>query len=305
MPFIRYINKKPQASTIELIDLTNIIINEYKEMGFALTLRQIYYQFVSRDWISNSKRSYDRLGTAINTGRLCGLIDWDAINDNLRELESVPHWKDPQEIILACAKQFRLDKWADQKFRPEIWVEKDALSSIVESVCTRMDVPYLVCRGYASQSAVWQSGQRMIEHIIKGQIPIVFHFGDHDPSGIDMTRDNHERLTMFTEGRGFQFRRIALNFDQVQTYKPPPNPAKQTDSRFKTYRKQHGEKSWELDALDPKVLVNLIMKAITSVRNDRKWRIQVKREEKFRTELSLAGENWKDAIKFLEKENKK
>jgi len=114
MPYICYRKKKFGASALKTISLANEIIADYKSQGFELTLRQLYYQFVSRDLIPNSQREYKNLGTIINDGRLAGLIDWNAIIDRTRNLVSPSTWNSPKEIVEACASQFRSDKWEDQ-----------------------------------------------------------------------------------------------------------------------------------------------------------------------------------------------
>lgn len=264
MPKIKYqdINFKPQ--TLKMIDQANTIIAEYQAQGFDLTLRQLYYQFVSRDLLPNTLQSYKNLGGIINDARLAGLIDWNTIVDRTRELRSLSHWDDPSEMVAACSEQLNVDLWATQSYRPEVWIEKDALVGVFERVCHELDVPLLSCRGYTSQSEMWSSAQRMLRYKRKGQTPFIFHFGDHDPSGKDMSRDIQDRLELFTGGR-VRFDRLALNMDQVEEYDPPPNPAKITDSRAQGYIADFGESSWELDALEPTVLAELVRKAVTGI----------------------------------------
>lgn len=109
-----------------------------------------------------------------------------------------------------------------------------------------------------SQSELYFAGKRIEDRYNgTGQETVVLHFGDHDPSGCDMTRDNEARLCMFAN-MDVTVERLALNKDQIKKYKPPPNPAKITDSRAKEYIKRHGHSSWELDALEPKVIAELI-----------------------------------------------
>lgn len=146
MPKICYRKKKFSPDRLDKIEKTNIIVAEYKAQGYELTLRQIYYQFVSRGYVANNMREYKNLGDVINDGRLAGLIDWEALVDRTRALKDLAHWDDPADIIAACAKQFRLDKWDNQPVRVEVWVEKDALVGILERVCEEMDVPYFSCR---------------------------------------------------------------------------------------------------------------------------------------------------------------
>lgn len=141
MPKICYTPRSFSVASCLLIDKANEIIAEYEAMGFDLTLRQLYYQMVARDIIANKQTEYKRLGSIINDARLAGLIDWDRINDLTRELRSVSHWGAPGDIIDSAARAFRLDKWADQDYRLEVWVEKDALRNVVERICTALDAP--------------------------------------------------------------------------------------------------------------------------------------------------------------------
>jgi hypothetical protein len=197
MPKICYIAKRFNAEHQGLITLANSIIEDYHAQGYDLTLRQVYYQMVARDVIPNTMQSYKRLGGIIDDARLAGLIDWTAIVDRTRNLRSLSHWEDPAEIISSAASSYRIDKWANQSYRPEVWVEKDALVGVIGQVCERWDVPYFSCRGYTSSSEMWAASQRLKRHARKGQTPIIFHLGDHDPSGKDMTRDITSRLELF------------------------------------------------------------------------------------------------------------
>ena len=277
-------------STIAVINNANAIIAEYQEGGYRLTLRQLYYQFVARDLIENTQKSYKRIGTIVNKARLAGLISWEAIEDRTRCLESQAHWNDPKDIIEGAAKQYQLDKWANQEYRPEVWVEKEALIGVVANVCESLDVPYFACRGYVSQSEQWAAGQRFIEYRKCGQEPIVFHLGDHDPSGMDMTRDNSDRLGLFA-GLSVPVVRLALNYDQVEEFNLPPNPAKTTDSRIMGYKRKYGIRSWELDALEPNVISGLIQTAILGVIDEKCWNDTIAKEEAGRLVLKKMARN--------------
>lgn len=293
---IRYIEKRFSKTSLAIIEHANVIIHEYSEQGYILTLRQLYYQFVAKDLIANKQSQYKRLGSIIVDGRLAGMIDWDSIEDRGRKINRPSTWGSPAEIIETCVEQFKLDLWVDQEFRPEVWIEKEALLSIVETACKPLRVPYFACKGYVSQSAMWEAGAKRITKYIKdGQIPVIIHLGDHDPSGIDMTRDIFDRLDTFAN-QPIEVSRIALNADQVSKYNPPPNPAKITDSRFKTYSVEHGNESWELDALSPKVLVDLIQGKILEMRDDERWGALYDQEEHEQAILMAIAENY-DLVK--------
>lgn len=298
MPKIKYQDINFARGTIDMIDQANRIITEYQKQGFILTLRQLYYQFVSRDLVPNSMKSYKRLGGIVNDGRLAGMIDWNAIEDRTRSLHSLSHWEDPADIMKSAAAGFRIDKWATQKTRVEVWVEKEALAGVFQGVCDRLDIPLFCCRGYTSQSEMWVAARRLAVHRRNGQTPLILHFGDHDPSGIDMSRDIVDRIRLFS-GSILVFDRLALNMDQIEEYGPPPNPAKSDDSRFEGYVAKFGDESWELDALEPKVLANIVEERIDAVLDRDAWDEAMEQESNHKANLELASEKWDDVTEYL------
>jgi hypothetical protein len=170
-------NIKLRPKSLALIEQANAIIVEYQARGFTLTLRQLYYQFVARALIDNTQSEYKRLGVAVKNGRRAGLIDWDAIEDRTRNVHRLPAWRDPSEIIEDCAHQYSEDIWNGQNFRPEVWIEKDALLGVIETVCGEYRLPYFACRGNNSESEQYKAGKRFEVELAKGLVPIVLHLG--------------------------------------------------------------------------------------------------------------------------------
>lgn len=291
-----------QKSTLAKIALANQIINLYQDQGYRLTLRQLYYQMVARDLIPNNQKSYKNLGRIVGDGRLAGLIDWDGIEDRLRNLVMNSHWETPDQIIRSAGYSFRIDKWRNQPNRIEIWVEKDALSGVLEPVARRHDVGFFAARGYPSLSEMYSAGKRFAEYANGDQEVTILHLGDHDPSGMDMTRDIKERVEMFAD-EWIDVDRLALNWEQIDLYDPPPNFAKQTDSRFAGYAEQYGNESWELDALEPAVLESLVEAAILELRDDKQWQIDEQNEKEIRNQINNAANKWDKVEKFLGNEN--
>lgn len=264
MPKICYVEKNFRRDSLALIGKINNVIEEYELQGYSLTLRQCYYQLVARGIIPNNEKSYKNTGNLINDARLAGLIDWYSIEDRTRNLQRLAHWDSPKSIIESASQQYRKDIWENQTYYVEVWVEKEALANVVGRVSNELDVPYFCCRGYVSQSEMWSAAQRFIGKQEDGKDVVLIHLGDHDPSGIDMSRDIEERLTLFgVDPCMFNFRRIALNMEQIEEFAPPPNPAKLTDSRCGSYISKYGDESWELDALEPKVIHDLITNNVT------------------------------------------
>ena len=299
MPKIQYKEIRFQQKSLDLIELVNQVVDEYSAQGYELTLRQVYYQLVARGYIPNNERSYKNVGNLINDGRLAGLIDWHSVTDRTRNLRSESHWDTPADVIASARYSYNLDKWKGQPNYVEVWVEKDALVDIVGQACSPLDTPYFSCRGYTSQSEMWSAAQRFIRQKQRKK-RIIIHLGDHDPSGIDMTRDIQERLEMF--GADVFVKRVALTMNQIQTYNPPPNPAKITDSRASKYIDQFGDESWELDALEPKVITDLIKKQVTMYRNDAIYRAVCDKESREKEELKMLEHNYDKAVAYLESE---
>jgi hypothetical protein len=264
----KFISKRFNASSEIIIEQANDIIKEYSDEGMVLTVRQLYYQFVSRDFIPNNMRAYKRIVNIVNDARLAGRIDWNAIEDRTRNLQSIGTWNEPSDIIETCLHAYKTDKWRDQDYYVEVWIEKEALTGVIAPICGKLEVPYFACRGYVSQSEQWRAGKRYER---MGKECIVIHLGDHDPSGIDMTRDNQDRLSMLSNQANVTVERIALNMPQIRLYNPPPNPAKLTDSRASNYISHFGKSSWELDALEPRVIQNLIRDTVLSYRDEEVW----------------------------------
>ncbi len=275
--------------SLRLIEQVNGIINDYQQMGYSLTLRQVYYQLVARDVIPNNERSYKNLGNLISDGRMSGLIDWTAIEDRTRHLRKNSHWSSPGSIIHSAARSFAYDKWEDQENYVEVWVEKDALVGIVGQVCEELDIPYFSCRGYVSQSEMWAAAQRLEEFAEHKHIHII-HLGDHDPSGKDMSRDIMDRLELF--GVSVQFERIALNYDQIEEFGPPPNPTKLSDSRASGYIAEFGYECWELDALRPDVIDSLIRDKVTELCDLDLLAEAREREDSAKRTLNAVARDW-------------
>lgn len=293
-----FIDKSFHAKSLAMIVQANEIIADHAAQGFLLTLRQLYYQFVSRGLIANKQSEYKRLGSLINDARLAGLIDWDAIEDRTRYLRAIPHWRNPRAFMQSVTPQYAENLWAEQEVYCEVWIEKDALVGVIEGVCDEFRAPYFACRGYNSQTEQYIAGKRLARFVDAGKSIVIFHLGDHDPSGIDMSTDNQSRLEMFSGG-SIDFRRLALNMDQVEQYEPPPNPAKDTDSRFNNYYAEYGNDCWELDALSPTVIAAIVRKAIVSVIDENEFERSKKAERDNQVLLEKAAREWLRVSRYV------
>lgn len=288
-----FVAKRFSSESTTRIALINAILGEYEAEGYDLTLRQLYYQLVARGYIENSERSYKRTGDLVSNARLAGLVDWEMITDRSRGTVFPAHWNDPAEIVDAAARQFKIDKWADQDNHVEVMVEKQALEGVLIPVCRELDIRFTANKGYSSSSTMYGVGQRLGANGHVCKTIWVLYLGDHDPSGIDMTRDVQERLQLFS-GVEVNVKRLALNWDQVEEWQPPKNPAKETDARFRAYREEYGDSSWELDAVEPRTLAALVTESVEDLRDDDLWDAAVEREHKMKMDLQGFVEAYRD-----------
>jgi hypothetical protein len=289
----KFIEHRFSKESLALVDKCNEILSEYEKQGYKLSLRQLYYQLVARDIIENSVKSYKRAGDLVSNARLAGMLDWGMIEDRNRETYANSHWDNPGSILYSAAYSFKMDRWVGQANYVEVFVEKDALSGILLPVCKELDVKFTANKGYSSSSAMYEASKRIASAARGMRFIHIIYLGDHDPSGIDMTRDIRERFDLFTRGIGFEVHRLALNYDQVEMWNPPENPAKESDSRYESYAKKFGESSWELDAVEPATLAGLVRDQIEELIEFERWDKVVKRETEYRDELMSLAQKYR------------
>lgn len=287
-----YKDFKFNSATLALIKTMNDIVAEYIRQGFRLTVRQLYYQLVARDVIPNTIQSYKRAASILNDARIAGMVDWNIIEDRTREFIRRQRWESGADILEAASNSYHMDMWVDQDTRVFVIIEKEALVGVLEPICKKLDVPVLAARGYPSGTVLREFALEDIVPSVDSQHIVVLHCGDHDPSGIDMTRDLQERISMFAY-QDIELVRIALNMDQITTYNPPPNPAKTTDSRFDGYVRLYGHESWELDALPPTDLSELVETHIRRYMDDGKWLERAEAVEDIRSRIREAADTFR------------
>jgi hypothetical protein len=328
-----YVYKKFQKTAEEMIECADDILQDWQYQGYTLTVRQLYYQFVAQDlfpddrkWAWNGKKwvrdpegtknaqpNYTWLGGIITDARLAGRISWGAMTDRTRSKNQIEVYNDIRAFWKDAVPKYAVNHWQDQDTYIEVWVEKEALSEVIEKACGPYYTPFVSCKGYMSASAMYEASLRFEDALVKKKHCHIIHLGDHDPSGIDMTRDIGDRLDLLTsqardctcissnlkngkyydEGflcnycsdwytndiaRCIVIHRVALNAAQVDEYNPPPNPAKLTDTRAGNYIQRFGDESWELDALPPSVIAKIIRDKIEELIDVDIWEDYLKEE---------------------------
>lgn len=272
------------------LEKVNAIIENYVAKGYRLTLRQLYYQLVKDNIIANDDKEYAKLSDLLVKGRMCGIVDWEAIVDRNRTPQLPYNYENPDEALIDLGNTYRIDRQEGQDNYVELWVEKDALSEVLSRKSVHYHVNLMVNRGYTSCTAVYESANRFRRAIKNGKSANIIYVGDHDPSGLDMVRDINTRLETFGLKEPVNVQHIALTMPQVQLYDLPENPAKIKDPRAGWYIKNFGEMSWEVDALTPEVLHETIDLHIEKLINMEKFNEIVERERTERNQIKILPE---------------
>lgn len=263
--------KKFGERSLAIIAKANEIISTYAAMGYDLSVRQLYYQFVAENVLKNTPENYQALQAVVSEGRLAGLIDWEYIKDRGRVTHKDSTYASLKGFIQQLNESYRLDKWKNQANYVEVMVEKQALEGVLLPVCQKWEVAFTANKGYSSSSTMYERGKYLqSQRDVEGKKIHVIYLGDHDPSGVDMSRDVQDRLSMFSDGY-VEVHRVALNIEQVRRLKLPENPAKMDDSRAADYVALYGPHSWELDAIDPRTLAGIVEHKIRSLLDYTQW----------------------------------
>ncbi len=241
-----------QKQSLELLTQVQEIINSY---DFALTLRQIYYQLVARQIIPNEQRYYKKLSRLCVAGRDEGILPEEGFADRLREVDKLSSWSNLNEFMQTVKRSYRKDKWQNQDNYLEIWTEKDALRSVLTEITYKYDVALMVARGQLSRTEVYRTAERYRAKTDKECY--LYYCGDFDPSGLCIYDSIRKRVSSF--GADIKFDRIALTEEQIEKYKLPSDPAKQSDPNYNKFVDLYGsDMVVELDSLPPDVLRKII-----------------------------------------------
>ena len=284
-------------------EVVEAALEVFKQYNTALTLRQLYYRLVSRHLFPNTINSYKRLSRLMVKARETRDVPVNCLEDRSRRIlgrgdagfiSAEAFLKKRIASLRESYKEFRLPMWVDQPNYILVSLEKDALSRLVSDIANQYSVRTFPTRGYPSFTYV----QRMASYMrnrLSGKPTVVLYFGDFDPSGVDIERDLSERLGKYDAG-DYTVVRVALTNEQITKYDLPPMPVKTSDARSDAFLETYGNKSVELDALDPNILKFMVAQSISSHINLDAWKKKEAEIEKFKLWIKKKLENMEDLI---------
>ena len=260
---------------------------EIARYAVQLTIRALHYRLVAKG-MTNSMRHYKRVVSAMTQARWDGVVPFDAFVDHEREvLGSTPYTETSVDSAVEVGKQgikewmefYRKNRWENQHFYVEVFIEKKALQSVFDAPCFDARVALSPCKGYPSLTHIKKAADRFITARNRGRSCVILYFGDYDPSGEDIPRSIKQ--TLYDLGAVVNVDRIALMKDQVIEWNLPPAPAKETDSRTRNW---DGLGQVELDAVEPEKLQQLASQAINKYFDHEVYEQVLKVESKERKE---------------------
>lgn len=252
----------------------------------VLTIRGLHYRLVARG-MTNTIQHYKRVVGAMTKARWEGQIAFNTFSDNDRETigetefektEPTEEAESSKYYIKYYLRNYHKNRWENQPFYPEVFIEKKALQGVFSKPCKKLNVALSPCKGYPSLTFLKEASDRFKEALSKGKKPIILYFGDYDPSGEDIPRSIKQNL--WDMGIDIDLKRISLLEEQVVDWNLPPAPAKKTDSRTANW---DGLGQVELDAVHPNKLRKLCSDSILQYFNQELFEellIQEKEEKK-------------------------
>jgi hypothetical protein len=153
--------------------------------------------------------------------------------------------------------------------------EKGTVRGVLAPVLHKYGVGFRVMHGFTSATSAYDLSQDD-----DGRELVLLYVGDFDPSGMNMSEvDLPARFEKY-EGDHIDLRRIAITREQIGTSATLPiadqMPSfsvheKRKDPRYKWFLRNHGDRCWELDAMDPRTLRDCVEKAIKDLIEPEAW----------------------------------
>jgi hypothetical protein len=268
-------------ATITLIEAMRKIAEEAK----PITGRGIGYKLFAAGLIGGMSEM-PKVYRALKAAREDGTIPWPWIIDETRELELISTWDDPRH----CAAGFfyRRDLWQTQPQQVEVWSEKGTVRGVLWPVLSRLGVGFRVMHGFSSATSVWDASNNGND-----DRPLVaLYIGDWDPSGMCMSEQDLPQRIAEYGGDHIEFRRIALTAEQTAPLPSFSVEEKKADKRYAWFKKTFGDRCWELDAMDPRQLRDLVEAEINALIDRSLWERQEALEAREKQSIELHSRSW-------------
>lgn len=274
-----YAEYSPKPRNREILKYITKLLASYSKQGISLTIRQIYYKVISKKYLTEVKDPYNTLSVLLTKARDAGLLDWNAIIDRTRTPIKHSEWRNINALLKTGLNAYRLHRWESQANYIEVITEKDTLYSALEPITNRYHVRLNVFRGNGSTTAVRDLANRILKAEAKNLTPTLVYIGDFDPSGRAMVKNIKERVTFYTRKEHCPVLDVALTMEQIEAEHLKPIHVNKKDNNAAEYIEQYGDRAWEVDALEPKILTDVVRRTILKYIDCKKMDAVIAREK--------------------------
>jgi len=278
--------------TVDLIESCSELLREIQ----PASVRAVCYQlFVAGKIDSMAKSNTQRVSRLLTTAREEGIIPWEWIVDETREVEQKNTWADPQRFARTITRAYRKDKWAAQPVRVEMWSEKGTVRGTLGPVLDEYEVAFRVMHGFASATAIHDAAETVRADQRK---LVILYVGDWDPSGLNMSeKDVPSRLREYVKktpgGKcSWKIERIALTQEDTEDLPLFAAETKIKDPRYQWFVEEYGEDCWELDAMSPTDLRDRVKDRIEDLLDRATWDRYVTAEALEQESITNAVKSW-------------
>jgi hypothetical protein len=251
--------RRMEAKTVEIREAILDLQDEYQQM----TVRQIFYALTVRGIVPKTEAGgYVPVQRQVLALRRQGALPWAFIADGTRWVRRPTTYDSVEDALLETARLYRRNLWTEQNVRLEIWLEKDALASLISGTTYGWGVPLMVSRGQSSDTYCYAAGQEAKRAWEEADLEtIVYALYDRDKSGRVAAEKIEEKLRTYSDDAPIEFTLLAVTDDQIEDWQLPTRPAKEKDE----------PDAVELDSITPDRLIKLVEDAITSHIDAEAW----------------------------------
>lgn len=276
---------------------------------WPLSVRQIHYALLNAPPLvhaskarryDNTPSSYKGLTNLCARARLAGLLPWEAIADETRPVEL---WGTHATVAAYVEREmhwflgdYRRDLMQGQLRHVEIVCEKNTVAEIVRRVADEYTLPVTSGRGFCSVEPRRQIVERYRRSGKTGLVLILL--SDADPDGEEIAQSFARSI------------RDDFGVEEVEAVRPALTPAqarelglpltidaKKTSTNYRKFIKLYGSAdAYELEALAPEQLAELLEKAIEGIIDTDAYCGEVERWQKEAGQLELVKARVKASV---------
>jgi hypothetical protein len=187
--------------------------------------------------------------------RRAKIIPYSAFIDGTRWHYGAETFDNLGEYLAHAAAGYRLNLWSEALYYPEVWVEKEAIASMVAGIAKEWNLKVFVSRGDASMSSLARAAETFNWYASCGKNPIILYLGDFDENGLAIPKTIEANLLRDHDCE-VMLRRVAVNENHILQYNLPTRPPKGER------RGEAVEYAVDIDAMKPAIIRELLTEQI-------------------------------------------